>query len=83
MLILRNLRGHKNVATTERYAHLTDDPVKRAADNASGDIASALGEYVMAGCASCAIASYEDAISSRSLTLKSFNIPSALSDAGH
>ncbi len=40
MLVLRTLLGHKRVATTERYAHLADDPVKRAADQAGSRIAS-------------------------------------------
>lgn len=39
LLVVRSLLGHKNVATTERYAHLGDDPVKRAADKTSDDIA--------------------------------------------
>src|SRR5258708_7515772 len=39
LLVLRSLLGHKRTVTTERYAHLGDDPVKRAADRASGDIA--------------------------------------------
>ena len=39
MLVVRSLLGHANVATTERYAHLADDPVKRAADRTAGDIA--------------------------------------------
>lgn len=39
LLVVRSLLGHKRVATTERYAHLGDDPVKRAADRASSDIA--------------------------------------------
>ena len=39
LLILRTLLGHKRVATTERYAHLGDDPVKRAADRAATSIA--------------------------------------------
>ncbi len=43
MLILRTLLGHKRVATTERYAHLADDPVKRAADRAASSIATWLG----------------------------------------
>jgi integrase len=47
MLVLRSLLGHKNVATTERYAHLGDDPVKRAADKASGDIAKWLGGHTV------------------------------------
>lgn len=38
MLVLRSLLGHKRVSTTERYAHLGDDPVKRAAESASREI---------------------------------------------
>jgi len=40
LLVIRSLLGHKNVATTERYAHLGDDPVKAAADRASRGIAT-------------------------------------------
>lgn len=43
LLVVRSLLGHKNVATTERYAHLGDDPAKRAADRTSGSIADWLG----------------------------------------
>jgi integrase len=39
LLVVRSLLGHKRLATTERYAHLGDDPVKRAANRASSDIA--------------------------------------------
>jgi integrase len=39
LLVVRSLLGHKNVATTERYAHLGDDPVKRAADRTADSIA--------------------------------------------
>lgn len=39
LLVVRSLLGHKRASTTERYAHLGDDPVKRAADRAAGDIA--------------------------------------------
>ena len=39
LLVVRSLLGHKNVATTERYAHLGDDPVKRAADRTAKSIA--------------------------------------------
>ncbi|HEY3287035.1 MAG TPA: tyrosine-type recombinase/integrase [Gemmatimonadaceae bacterium] len=39
LLVVRSLLGHKQVATTERYAHLGNDPVKRAADKTSDDIA--------------------------------------------
>ena len=35
LLVIRSLLGHKNIATTERYAHLGDDPVKAAAERAS------------------------------------------------
>jgi len=43
LLVIRSLLGHKNVAATERYAHLGDDPVKATADRASGGIAAWLG----------------------------------------
>jgi Site-specific recombinase XerD len=43
LLVVRSLLGHKNVATTERYAHLGDDPVKRAADRTAESIAGWLG----------------------------------------
>jgi hypothetical protein len=42
-LVVRSLLGHRRVATTERYAHLGDDPVKRAADRAASEIAGWLG----------------------------------------
>lgn len=37
------LLGHKQAATTQRYAHLADDPVKRAADQAGSAVAAAMG----------------------------------------
>jgi integrase len=40
LLVIRSLLGHKHASTTERYAHLQNDPVRRAADEASGNIAS-------------------------------------------
>jgi integrase len=43
LLVVRSLLGHKRVATTERYAHLGDDPVKRAANRTAKSIATWLG----------------------------------------
>jgi len=40
LLVLRTPLGHKRAATTERYAHLSDDPVKRAANETSTKIAN-------------------------------------------
>jgi integrase len=42
--IIGKLLGHSNSKTTERYAHLAADPVRRAADAVSGAIAKAMGE---------------------------------------
>jgi integrase len=36
------LLGHKQASTTQRYAHLADDPVKRAADQAGSAVAAAM-----------------------------------------
>jgi integrase len=38
LLVVKSLLGHKNIATTERYAHLADDPVRRAANAAGASI---------------------------------------------
>lgn len=40
--VIGALLGHKQVSTTARYAHLTDDPVKRAAERIGGEIGAAL-----------------------------------------
>lgn len=40
LLVIRALLGHADVTTTQRYAHLGDDPARNAADRASGTIAS-------------------------------------------
>jgi integrase len=40
--VIGAILGHKNVSTTSRYAHLSDNPVKDAADRASASIAAAL-----------------------------------------
>jgi integrase len=42
--IIGKLLGHANVSTTERYAHLAADPLRRASDAISGAIAKAMGE---------------------------------------
>ena len=40
--VIGALLGHRNVATTARYAHLDRDPVRLVADRAAGSIAAAL-----------------------------------------
>jgi integrase len=42
--IIGKLLGHKNAKTTERYAHLAVDPLRRAADTIGNKIARAMGE---------------------------------------
>jgi integrase len=42
--VIGALLGHTDVATTARYAHLADDPVRMAADRISGAIAAAMDE---------------------------------------
>ncbi|MCG2639426.1 MULTISPECIES: site-specific integrase [Bradyrhizobium] len=37
------LLGHKSVQATQRYAHLADDPLRRAAERVGSEIASRLG----------------------------------------
>lgn len=38
------LLGHREVSTTQRYAHLGDDPRKAAADRVAAEIAAAMRE---------------------------------------
>ncbi|GLS99481.1 integrase [Sphingobium jiangsuense] len=40
--IVGRLLGHRHASTTQRYAHLADDPQRRAADMIAGSIAAAL-----------------------------------------
>jgi integrase len=40
--VIGALLGHRHVSTTQRYAHLTDHPLKVVADRAAGSIAAAL-----------------------------------------
>jgi len=42
--VIGKLLGHSNFKTTERYAHLAADPLRRASDTISGSIAKAMGE---------------------------------------
>jgi integrase len=42
LLIIGKVLGHKRAATTQRYAHLADDPVKAAADKTAGTISALL-----------------------------------------
>ncbi len=53
LLLIGALLGHSNTAMTARYAHLSSDPLKAAADRISGKIAAAMngesGEVVPIG----------------------------------
>ena len=42
--IIGALLGHTQVATTQRYAHLSDDPLRAASDVIGGQIAAAMGD---------------------------------------
>jgi integrase len=42
--VIGKLLGHKQVATTARYAHLDIDPLRRASEHIGGQLANALGE---------------------------------------
>jgi integrase len=44
LTIVGRLLGHKDVKTTNRYSHLADDPLRRAADSVGGVLAAAMGE---------------------------------------
>jgi integrase len=41
--IVGKLLGHASPSTTARYAHLADDPLRRASDSIAGSIAAAMG----------------------------------------
>ncbi|SPL63731.1 Integrase [Ochrobactrum soli] len=41
--VIGKLLGHSQASTTQRYAHLDVDPVRRAADIIAGNIASKIG----------------------------------------
>jgi integrase len=42
--IIGKLLGHTKAATTQRYAHLDNDPLRRASERIGGEIAAAMGE---------------------------------------
>ena len=44
LLVIGRILGHKVPATTARYAHLADDPVRKAVEAAGDRIAAALAE---------------------------------------
>src|SRR5205807_6197737 len=46
--IIGKLLGHTQAATTQRYAHLDNDPLRRASERIGGEIAAALGEAPVA-----------------------------------
>ena len=43
LILIGALLGHRSQATTQRYAHLSNDPLRAAADRISGRIAAAMG----------------------------------------
>lgn len=47
--IIGKLLGHSQPATTARYAHLDNDPLRRASESIAGRIAEAMGEGPKAG----------------------------------
>ena len=44
LLMIKSLLGHADIATTQRYSHLQDDPVKAVADRTSAAILAAMGK---------------------------------------
>ena len=42
LFLVGKLLGHKRASSTERYAHLGDDPLRAAADRIAGQIAAAM-----------------------------------------
>ena len=44
LTIVGRLLGHKDIKTTNRYSHLADDPLRRAADSVGNALAAAMGE---------------------------------------
>jgi hypothetical protein len=42
--IIGKLLGHTQSATTQRYAHLDNDPLRKASENIGSRLAAAMGE---------------------------------------
>ncbi len=42
LYLVGKVLGHEQASTTERYAHLADDPLKAVADKTAGRIAAAM-----------------------------------------
>lgn len=47
--IIGKLLGHRQSETTAKYAHLADDPLRRASERIGGDLAAAMGEARQGG----------------------------------
>lgn len=45
LILIGALLGHRDQATTQRYAHLSNDPLRAAADRTSGRIAAAMNGH--------------------------------------
>ncbi len=43
LFLIGKVLGHTQASTTERYAHLSDDPIRAVAERAAGKVANALG----------------------------------------
>lgn len=54
MLIIGALLGHRSTKTTERYTHLSDHPLKSAADRISDEIAKQLDQTLSVTMGACA-----------------------------
>ncbi len=42
LYLVGKVLGHQQASTTERYAHLADDPLRAVADRTAGQIAAAM-----------------------------------------
>jgi integrase len=47
--IIGKLLGHSHPATTARYAHLDNDPLRRASEQIAETISAAMGDRLKAG----------------------------------